>query len=156
MPVLLITGANVANLALARTVRRSREMAVRTALGASRGRLFRQLVTESVIVAAGGGLAGILFASASLGMLTSFVGRFTPWTEQISMDAGVFAFTAFTALLTGVVFGTVPAMAARRGVVDAVRDGGAQAGEGRGRHRIRAALVVAQVAVAFVLLVGAT
>jgi predicted permease len=155
MLVLLITCANVANLALARTVRRSREMAVRTALGASRGRLFRQLITESVVVAVGGGLAGVAFAWAALGMLTSFVGRFTPWTDQIAIDGGVLAFTGVTALLTGVLFGVVPALSVRRSVADSVRDGGAQAGESRGRHRVRSTLVVAQVAVAFVLLVGA-
>jgi len=155
MLVLLITCANVANLALARTVRRSREMAVRTALGAGRSRLFRQLITENLVVAIGGGAAGVAVAWAALGMLTSFVGRFTPWTDQIAIDGGVLAFTGVTAVLTGVLFGVAPALAARRNVADAVRDGGAQGGEGRGRHRLRSALVVAQVAVAFVLVVGA-
>jgi predicted permease len=155
MLVLLITCANVANLALARTVRRSREMAVRTALGAGRGRLFRQLITESLVVAVGGGAAGVAVAWAALGMLTSFVGRFTPWTDQIAIDGGVLAFTAATAVVTGVLFGVAPALSVRRNVAEAVRDGGAQGGEGRGRHRLRSALVVAQVAVAFVLVVGA-
>ena len=154
--VLLITCANVANLAIARTVRRSREMAVRMALGAGRSRLVRQLVTESVLLSSIGGLAGLGLAWLSLDLLVGFMGRFTTRTGQIDIDATVLAFTAIASVLTGVVFGLAPAFSTSRTLTHAMRDGGAQAGEGGGRQRARSVLVVAQVAVSFALLVGAT
>jgi predicted permease len=153
--VLLITCANVANLALARTVRRSREMAVRMALGAGRTRLVRQLVTESVLLSSIGGMAGLGLAWLTLDLLVGFIGRFTPRTGQIDIDGAVLAFTALASVLTGVAFGLAPAFSTGRRLTQAIRDGGAQAGEGGGRQRARAALVVAQVAVSFALLVGA-
>jgi predicted permease len=155
MLVLLIACANVANLALARTLQRRRELAVRTALGAGRGRLLRQLVTESVIVSVAGGALGLGLAWLSLDMLVGFVGRFTPRTSQIAIDGGVLAFTLVISVLTGLVFGAAPALASRRNVAQAMREGAAQGGEGAGRNRLRAGLVVAQVAVSFILLVGA-
>ncbi|HUF47251.1 MAG TPA: ABC transporter permease [Vicinamibacterales bacterium] len=155
MLVLLIACANVANLALARTVRRGRELAVRTALGAARGRLVRQLLTESVLVAGAGGVIGLGLAALSLELLTGFVGRFTPRTEQIGIDGTVLAFTLVAACATGVLFGLAPAVTVRRNLAGAMRDGGGQAGEGAGRQGARSVLVVAQVAVSFVLLVGA-
>ena len=154
--VLLITCANVANLALARTVRRSREMALRMALGAGRARLVRQLVTESVLLSSIGGLAGLGLAWLSLDLLVGFMGRFTPRTGQIDIDGTVLAFTAVASVLTGVIFGLAPAFSTGRRLTQAIRDGGAQAGEGGGRQRARSVLVVAQVAVTFALLVGAT
>jgi putative ABC transport system permease protein len=153
--VLLIACANVANLALARTVRRGRELAVRTALGAGRMRLVRQLITESVIVALVGGALGLALAWLSLDMLVEFVGRFTPRVGQISIDGGVLAFTLTCALLTGIVFGLAPALGTRRALAKSMRDGTSQGGDSAGKQRIRAALVVAQVGVSFVLLVGA-
>lgn len=153
--VLLIACANVANLALARAVRRSRELAVRTALGAGRMRLFRQLVTESLLVAFAGGVLGLGLASLTLDLLVQFIGRFTTRTAQIEIDAGVLAFALAASVCTGLAFGAAPALAVRRGVISAIRDGGSQAGEGTTRHRLRAALVVGQIAVSFVLLVGA-
>jgi predicted permease len=154
--VLFIACANVANLAIARTSRRRRELAVRTALGAGRGRLFRQLVTESVIVAIAGGVLGLALAALSLDLLVGFVGRFTARTGQIAIDARVLWFTLGASLVTGIVFGAAPALAARRkGLVQAVREGSAQGGDSRARRHLRSGLVVAQVAVSFVLLVGA-
>ncbi len=153
--VLLITCANVANLALARTVRRSREMAVRMALGAGRTRLMRQLVTESVLLSSIGGLAGLGLAWLSLDLLVGFIGRFTSRTGQIDIDGTVLAFTAAASLLTGVAFGLAPAFSTGRKLTQAIRDGGSQAGESGGRQRARSVLVVAQVAVTFALLVGA-
>jgi predicted permease len=153
--VLVIACANVANLSIARTLRRGRELAVRTALGASRGRLVRQLLTESIIVSAAGGLLGLGIAWLSLDLLVAFVGRFTPRTGQIAIDGGVLAFALGASVVTGLVFGMAPALAARRSVSGGMRDGGAQAGEGRARHRVRSVLVVAQVAVSFALVVGA-
>ena len=154
--VLLIACANVANLAMARTARRQRELAVRTALGAGRWRLLRQLLTESVIVGLTGGVLGLGLAWLSLGVLVGFVGRFTPRTNQIGIDATVLAFTFGVSIITGLVFGAAPALSERRNVAQAVREGAAQAGEGAGRHRLRAGLVVAQVGVSFILLVGAS
>jgi putative ABC transport system permease protein len=153
--VLIIACANVANLALARTVRRGRELAVRTALGAGRGRLMRQLVTESLLVSIAGGLLGTLIARASLVMLVQFIGRFTERTGQIAIDEGVLTFALVVSVVTGVICGVAPAMASRRNLISSMRDGTAGAGEGRGRQRFRSGLVVAQVAVSFVLLIGA-
>jgi predicted permease len=153
--VLLIACANVANLALARTVRRSRELAVRSALGAGRGRLVRLLLTESVLVAGAGGLLGLWLAWLSLDMLTSFVARFTPRTGEIDIDGGVLLFTLAAAVASGVTAGLLPALSTRRNVAQSMRDGAAQAGDSVAKGRLRAGLVVGQVAVSFVLLVGA-
>ena len=156
MLVLLIACANVANLALARTLRRQRELAVRTALGAGQGRLLRQLVTESVIVAMAGGALGVALAWLSVDLLVGFVSQFTERTGQIGLDAGVLGFALAVSLLTGIIFGAAPALAARRNIASAMREGSAQTGEGAGRQRLRGALVVAQIAVSFILIVGAT
>jgi len=153
--VLLIACANVANLTLARTLRREREFAVRTALGAGRGRLLRQLLTESTILAMAGGILGLLLARLTLGMLTAFVARFTTRTMQIGIDGWVLAFTGVVSILTGVAFGTIPAMTSRLRVAGALKDGTVQSGEGARRHRLRGALIVGQVAVSFALLIGA-
>ncbi len=153
--VLLIACANVANLTLARMLRRERELAVRTALGAGRGRLLRQLLTESTLIALAGAALGVALAAASMGLLTSFVGRFTARTGQIGIDGGVLLFTLGVAIATGLAFGALPALSARRTLVTSLKEGGAAAGDGRGRHRMRAALVLAQVSVSFLLLAGA-
>ena len=153
--ILILACANVANLALALSMRRVRELGLRTALGAGRGRLFRQLATESLIVAAAGGVLGLALAYGTLGLLVQFVGRFTPRTEQIAIDGGVLLFALAVTVATGLVFGARPAMAGEAALMTALRDGSAQAGESRQRQRLRAGLVVAQVAVSFILLVGA-
>ncbi len=153
--VLLIACANVANLTLARMLRRERELAVRTALGAGRGRLLRQLLTESTLIAAAGAAIGVALAASSIGLLTSFVGRFTTRTGQIEIDGGVLLFTLVMAVATGLAFGALPALSARRTLVASLKEGGAAAGDGRGRHRMRSTLVLAQVSVSFVLLAGA-
>ncbi|HET9370226.1 MAG TPA: ABC transporter permease, partial [Vicinamibacterales bacterium] len=153
--VLMIACANVANLSLARTLHRSRELAVRTALGAGRGRLMRQLVTESIIVALAGGVIGIVLAWVSLDLLKSFVGRFTERTGQIEIDGVVLLFALVASVITGVFFGLAPALSTRRNLSQSIRDGAAQGGEGASRHRVRSGLVVAQVSVSFVLVVAA-
>src|SRR5579871_5773219 len=153
--VLLITCANVANLSVARTVRRSREFAVRSALGAGRGRLARQLITESLIISLAGGAVGLAFAWLSLDMLISFVGRFTARTQQIDLNSSVLLFTLGVSVVTGIIFGVAPALASRRNPAQTMRDGAAQGGESGGKQRLRAWLVSGQVAVSFVLLVGA-
>jgi putative ABC transport system permease protein len=153
--VLLIACANVANLTLARMLRRDRELAMRTALGAARGRLIRQLLTENTVLAFAGGMVGIVFAWLTIDLLTAFVARFTARTHQIDLDPMVLAFTLIIALGTGLAFGTMPALAARVNPVTALKTGGKGTSDGGGRRRLQSALIVAQVAVSVVLLVGA-
>jgi predicted permease len=152
--VLLIACANVANLTLARMLRRDRELAMRTALGAGRWRLVRQLLTESTLLAVAGGLVGLVFAWSTIDMLTRFVGRFTTRTGEIDIDPGVLAFTLLVSVVTGLVFGTLPALASRVDIVSALKTGGKGSGDSGGRRRIQSALIVAQVAVSVVLLVS--
>jgi putative ABC transport system permease protein len=151
--VLLIACANIANLTLARLTRRSREMALRAALGADRVRLFRQMLTESGLLALAGGALGLAFAAATMRLLTGFAARFTPRAGEIALDGEVLAFTLIVCVLTGLAFAVLPALPARANLVTALKEGGA-AVSGGGSTRIRTALVVAQVAVSMVLLVG--
>jgi predicted permease len=151
--VLLIVCASVANLLLARLARREREMAVRTALGAGRGRLLRQVLTESTMLAAMGGLVGLALAWASLDLLVTFASRFTPRASEISIDATVLIFTLGMSLFTGLLFGCIPALTARRDVLPSLNVGSTRSSGAR--QRLRSGLIVAQVAISFVLLIGA-
>jgi len=153
--ILLIACANVANLMLARLLRRDRELSIRAAIGASRGRLVRQLLTESTLLAIGGGLFGLFFASWTIGLLTTFVGRFTTRTSEIAIDPWILAFTLGVSLVTGLVFGTVPALTSRVDLAGAMKQGSKGSGESGGRRALQNGLIVAQVAVSVVLLVGA-
>jgi predicted permease len=152
--VLLIVCANVANLQLARLASRGDEMSVRTALGAGRGRLLRQLITESLILALLGAGLGVGVAAALLKGLVAFAARFTARTGDIAIDGWVLAFTAVVAVVAGLLSGALPAVAASRGIAAALRAGGSGR-PGAGSLRLRATLAGVQVALAFLLLVGA-
>jgi putative ABC transport system permease protein len=153
--VLLIVCANVANLTLSRQLRRGREMAVRGALGASRSRLLRQVVTESTILALLGGAFGLLIAAGSMRMLTEFAGRFTARAPEIALDSHVLLFCFGVSLLTGILFGSIPALGTSTSLATPLKEGVAQGSSVGTRERVRSALVVAQVALSFALLAGA-
>ncbi|MGE5814384.1 MAG: ABC transporter permease, partial [Acidobacteriota bacterium] len=151
--VLLIVCASVANLLLARLARQEREMAVRVALGAPRGRLLRQVLTESAMLSLAGGALGLAFAAGTLNTLVAFASRFTVRADEISMDGAVLWFTLIMSMLTGVLFGCIPALTAKQEVVQALREASVRLTTGR--QRLRNGLIVVQVAVSFVLLIGA-
>src|SRR5262249_18295901 len=153
--VLLIACANVANLNLARLVKRERELAVRAALGAGRVRVFRQLLTGSMIFAVVGGGIGLLLSWGALPLLVNFATRFTPRAREIHMDGTVLLFTLLMAVLTSILSGTAPALAAREAVVASLKEGSGQSTTSRGRRRLRGLLIVSQVAFSFLLLIGA-
>jgi len=153
--VLLIACANVANLALARIMRREQELAVRAALGANRARLVRQLLTESTLLSLGGGALGLLLASGCLELLVRFVGRFTTRAAEVRISLEVLLFTLGVSILTGLIFGSIPAFSQRMNLVNALKEGSASATEKRGGLRLRNILVAGQVALSFVLLIAA-
>jgi putative ABC transport system permease protein len=153
--VLLIGCANVASLLLSRTTARSREFAVRRALGASRWRLVRQLLTESLVLSLAGGALGVALAAWGLGLLRFLPAATLPRVEEVRVDTGVLFFTLALGMLTGIAFGLAPALeVSRRDLHHTLKEGSRGSTEGRKGGQLRAALVVMEVALSLVLLTG--
>lgn len=155
--LLLVAVANVATLSLSRQLRRSREFAVRTALGAGGARLFRQLALESLMLAVGAGALGVGIAAGAVGLLRTLSTRFTPRAEEIGMSFNALLFAVTLSVLIALVVAAVPFAHSlwRRNVAGELRVGSVGYGGSRRDHRIRDVLVAVQVALAFVMLVGA-
>lgn len=158
--VLLIACANVANLLLARGMGRRREMAIRAAVGAGRGRILRQLLTESVMLSLVGGVLGLAAGHAGIRALLSLspgnIPRIGTGGSNVSLDWQVFGFTLALSILTGILFGLVPALQSSRvDLSSALKESGHRSGTGFGHNRTRALLVTAEMALALVLLIGA-
>jgi putative ABC transport system permease protein len=154
--VLLIACANLANLLLARAETRHREFAVRTAIGATRGRLLRQFMTESVLLSILGGVFGLIVARLGVQALVRAYPTSLPRTSDIAVDPAVLFFTFAVALASGVFFGLAPIMHTRvKGLITALKEGGDKGATGAARHHVRRALVMAEVALAVMVVIAA-
>ena len=153
--VLLIACANVANLLLSRAASRGREIAIRTSMGASRGRVVRQLLTESVLLSLAGGLLGLLFAWASLGPLLKISAGTVPQVFSVGLDRSVLAFTILVSAITGLIFGIAPALRTTRlDLRETLNEGSRGSTAGPAHHRLRGSLISMEIALAMLLLVG--
>jgi putative ABC transport system permease protein len=154
--VLLIACANLASLIMARAESRRGELAVRAALGASRGRLLRQAVTEGVVLSLTGGVLGVLLARGGVRALVAAYPNSLPRTTEVTMDVSVLAFALGVSIVTGILFGLIPiAHPAVGDFVAALKDAGSRAAGSAGRHRVRRALVMVEIALAVILVAGA-
>jgi putative ABC transport system permease protein len=154
--VLLLACANVANLLLVRGSERQRELAIRSALGATRGRTVRQLMSESLVLALAGGLCGVLLSAWLIRVIVAFSADKLPRIDQVTINPDVLVFAIVLSVLTAILFGLAPALQETRFQLhEMLKEGTHSATAGGARQRLRRVLVVAQVAIAFVLLVGA-
>jgi putative ABC transport system permease protein len=154
--IVFIVSLNIANLLLARASGRQQEMAVRQSLGASRGRLVRQMVTESMLLSLIGGAAGIATAAGTLRFIVRFVPSNLPRLNEVRIDWVVLAFALLLSILTGLVFGLAPALhSAKTALASAIREGGRGSGYGTKTGRLRDVLIVSELAFAVILMVGA-
>ena len=154
--VLLIACANVANLLLARAAYRQKEIAVRTALGASRMRIVRQLLTESVMLSAVSGVLGLVLSLSLVRAVIAITPPNTPRMDEIAIDLRVFGFTIAVAVVAGLLFGLFPALqTSRPNLNEMLKDSGGRGAEGGGRNRMGSLLIVSEIALSFILLVGA-
>ena len=154
--VLLIACVNIANLLLATATARQKEIAVRTALGAGRLRLVRQMLTESLLIAVGGGVAGLLVATWGIEALVALGPKQIPRLHMLSLDWRTFAFALTASLLTGALFGLAPALQISKvNLNESLKEGGRGSSGGSRHNRLRGLLVIAEVSLAFVLLIGA-
>ena len=156
--LLLIACVNVANLQLARTTTRAREIAVRLSIGAGRPRLIRQLLTESVLLSLAGGALGVLFAFGAIQVIVLLMPQnYVPNEARITINGYVLLFSVVVSVLTGILFGLAPALrCSRPNLVDTLKDGGRGSGSGVRGQAIRSGLVVAEVALSVILLAGAS
>src|SRR6476661_6940033 len=154
--IVFIVSLNIANLLLARASGRQQEMAVRFALGASRGRMVRQMLTESVMLSLIGGAAGIATAVATLGFILRFVPSNVPRLNEVGIDWVVLAFALLISILTGLVFGLAPALhSTKAGLSSAIREGSRGSGDSAKTGRLRDVLIISELAFAVILMVGA-
>jgi len=154
--VLLIASANVANLLLARSLVRKREFALRAALGAGSGRLMRQVLTESLVLALAGGVAGLAVGQAGIQLMKALGPGNLTHLQEVTLDARVFAFGLAVSLVTGILFGLAPAIgAARSELAESLKESGSRTGGSASRTRLRSLLVIGEVALALVLVIAA-